>query len=134
MTMTGQCLCGAVSYKIEGDMQMCGVCHCKNCQRQAGSSYSVLFAVGDDQIEITGDLTTYDDHSDTGNVVHRHFCGTCGSPVKTSLPTQPGATFIKAGTLDDTSVLKPSIHFWTGSKQDWVTINADVPQMDGNPG
>ena len=134
MTMTGQCLCGAVSYKIEGDMQMCGVCHCKNCQRQAGSSYSVLFAVGDDQIEITGDLTTYDDHSDTGNVVHRHFCGTCGSPAKTSLPTQPGVTFIKAGTLDDTSVLKPSIHFWTGSKQGWVTINADVPQMDGNPG
>lgn len=134
MTMTGQCLCGAVSYSIEGELQMCGVCHCKNCQRQAGSSYSVLFAVADDQIEISGDLTTYDDHADSGNVVHRHFCGTCGSPVKTSLPTQPGMTFIKAGTLDDTSVLHPQIHFWTGSKQPWVEIDPDVPQMEGNPG
>ncbi|MEH6790588.1 GFA family protein [Parasphingorhabdus sp.] len=134
MTMTGQCLCGAVSYEVEGDLQMCGVCHCKNCQRQAGSAYSVLFAIADDQITITGDLTTYEDHSDSGNVVHRHFCGTCGSPVKTSLPTQPGQTYIKAGTLDDTSVLHPQIHFWTGSKQPWVTIDANVAQMEGNPG
>ena len=134
MTMTGQCLCGAVSYKIEGDMQMCGVCHCKNCQRQAGSSYSVLFGVTDDQIEISGALTTYDDHADSGNVVHRHFCGICGSPVKTSIPTQPDMTYIKAGTLDDTSMLDPQIHFWTGSKQRWVEIDKNVPQIEGNPG
>ncbi len=133
MTMTGRCLCGAVSYEIEGDLQMCGVCHCKNCQRQAGSSYSVLFAVADDQIKISGDLTTYEDHSDSGNVVYRHFCGTCGSPVKTSLPTQPGMTYIKAGTLDDTSVLNPQIHFWTNSKQDWVSVDDNVPQIAGNP-
>ena len=132
--MTGQCLCGAVSYKIEGDMQMCGVCHCKNCQRQAGSSYSVLFGVTDDQIEISGALTTYGDHADSGNVVHRHFCGICGSPVKTSIPTQPGMTYIKAGTLDDTSMLDPQIHFWTGSKQRWVEIDKNVPQIEGNPG
>lgn len=134
MTMTGQCLCGSVSYKVEGDLQMTGVCHCKNCQRQAGSAYSVLFAVADDQIEISGDLQTYEDNADSGNAVHRHFCPKCGSPVKTSLPAQPGMTFIKAGTLDDTSVLNPSVHFWTGSKQDWVTVDADVPQIAGNPG
>ena len=134
MTMTGQCLCGSVSYKIEGDMQMCGVCHCKNCQRQAGSSYSVLFALSDDQIEVSGDLTTYEDKADSGNIVNRHFCGTCGSPVLTTVPTQPGMTFVKAGTLDDSSVLKPGIHFWTGSKQDWVEIDENVPQMEGNPG
>lgn len=134
MTITGQCLCGAVSYEVEGELQMTGVCHCKNCQRQAGTAYSVLFAVADDQIEISGDLKTYDDIADSGNVVHRHFCPNCGSPIKSSLPTQPGVTFIKAGTLDDTSVLKPSIHFWTGSKQHWVEVDPDVPQIEGNPG
>ncbi len=134
MTMTGRCLCGAVNYTIEGDIQMCGVCHCKNCQRQAGSSYSVLFGVLDDQIEISGELTTYKDHAESGNIVHRQFCGTCGSPVKTSLPSQPGMTYIKAGTLDDTSALHPQIHFWTASKQHWVEIDPRVPQMERNPG
>jgi len=112
---------------------MCGVCHCKNCQRQAGSSYSVLFAVADDQIKISGDLTVYEDRSESGNIVHRHFCGTCGSPVKTSLPTQPGMTYIKAGTLDDTSALEPQVHFWTDSKQNWVTVDENIPQILGNP-
>lgn len=127
--MTGRCLCGAISYEIEGELQMCGVCHCKNCQRQAGSAYSVLFGVGDQDIAISGDLTTYDDHGDSGNVVHRHFCGKCGSPVMTTLPTQPGMAYIKAGTLDDTSVLDPQIHFWTRSKQPWVEIDPDILQM-----
>ena len=127
MTMTGQCLCGAISYKIEGELQMCGVCHCKNCQRQAGS-------VADDDIELSGDLATYEDHGDSGNIVYRHFCGTCGSPVKTSLPSQPGMTYIKAGTLDDSSVVDPQIHFWTRSKQAWVEIDPDVLQMSGMPG
>ena len=132
--MTGRCLCGAVSYAIEGDLQMTGVCHCKNCQRQAGSAYSVLFAIADDQIAIDGSLTTYEDTADSGNVSHRHFCGTCGSPVKTSLPGQPGVTFIKAGTLDDTSALDPQVHFWTDSAQAWVDIDPAVAQMPGNPG
>ncbi|WP_430414178.1 GFA family protein [Parasphingorhabdus sp.] len=134
MTMTGQCLCGAVSYKIEGDLQMTGVCHCKNCQRQAGTSFSVLFAVNDEQVDIAGDLTTYIDHADSGNEVQRHFCGKCGSPIKSTLSTQPGMTYIKAGTLDDSSVLKPQIHFWTGSKQDWVEVDPNLPQIEGNPG
>lgn len=132
--MTGRCLCGAVRYAIEGEPTMCGVCHCKNCQRQAGSAYSVLIAVADDQIVVSGELTTYDDHGDSGNVVHRHFCGICGSPVKTSLPSQPGMTYIKAGTLDDTSALDPQVHFWTDSKQHWVTVDETIPQVPGNPG
>ena len=134
MTMTGQCLCGAVNYSVDGDLQMTGVCHCKNCQRQAGSAYSVLFAISDDQVTINGDLKTYEDKADSGNVVHRHFCPECGSPIKSTLPTQPGMTYIKAGTLDDTSVLDPAVHFWTGSKQNWVTVDPDVPQIEANPG
>ncbi|MEP2101972.1 MAG: GFA family protein [Parasphingorhabdus sp.] len=134
MTMTGQCLCGSVSYDVSGEPQMTGVCHCKNCQRQSGSAYSVLFGVTNDQLSIQGDLTTYEDSSETGNVVERHFCGKCGSPLLSTLPTQPGMTFVKAGTLDDTSHLNPQVHFWTKSSQDWVTIDPNVPQMEGNPG
>ena len=79
------------------------------------------------------DLTVYEDRSESGNIVHRHFCGTCGSPVKTSLPTQPGMTYIKAGTLDDTSALEPQVHFWTDSKQNWVTVDENITQISGNP-
>lgn len=134
MAITGGCLCGQVRYAIAGELMMTGVCHCKNCQRQAGSAYSVLFAVADSQVSMTGDLTMFEDTADSGNAVYRHFCGTCGSPIKSVVPGQKGVTFIKAGTLDDSSILQPSIHFWTKSKQNWVDVPAGVTQIEGNPG
>jgi len=134
MTTTGKCLCGAVQYEIEGELQMTGVCHCKNCQRQAGSAYSVLFAINNDQLHITGALKTYGDEGDNGNRVERHFCGTCGSPIMSTLAVQPGVSYIKAGTLDDTSILDPKVHFWTDSAQKWVEIADDVMKIAKNPG
>ena len=39
---------------------------------------------------------------------------------------------VKAGTLDDTSMLKPDIHIWTASKQPWVTIPEDMEAHEKN--
>ena len=39
MSLTGKCLCGAISYSIDNQPAVTGVCHCKNCQRQAGSAF-----------------------------------------------------------------------------------------------
>ena len=44
-TKTGGCLCGAVRYSFTGEPLMQAVCHCKNCQRQAGSGWSMLIAL-----------------------------------------------------------------------------------------
>ena len=40
MSANGQCLCGAVKYELANPPSVTGVCHCLNCQRQAGSAYS----------------------------------------------------------------------------------------------
>jgi hypothetical protein len=65
--------------------------------------------------------------------MRRQFCSTCGSPVF-SRPPGPGAVVvIKAGTLDDSSMLKPQMHIWTKSAQPWVEIPADLPQFAENP-
>ena len=29
---------------------------------------------------------------------------------------------VRAGTLDDTSWLRPTMHFWARSKQSWITL------------
>ena len=132
-TKTGGCLCGAVRYSFSGEPLMQAVCHCKNCQRQAGSGWSMLIALPKDAVEIAGEVRTYIDHSETGNEVHRQFCPICGSPLFSRVPAQPAMLFIKAGSLDDTSGFRPQVQFWTASKQDWVEI-AGVPGVVGNPG
>lgn len=133
MTMTGRCLCGQFSYSAESEPQMTAVCHCKNCQRQAGSAFSILISVPEASVTSKGELKTYEDTADSGNKVYRHFCAECGSPVFTTVPGAPGVTFIKAGTLDDPSGLTPTIEFWTKSAQPWVPHVEGAMRMEENP-
>lgn len=132
--MTGGCLCGQVKYQITGEPGMTGVCHCKNCQRQAGSAFSILIMVPRAAVTVTGTLKTYRDTADSGNPVYREFCPDCGSPVFSKVPGAPDAIFVKAGTLDDTSSLAPQAHFWCDSAQPWVQIDPAIPQTPKNPG
>jgi hypothetical protein len=121
---TGGCLCGAVRYETAWPPLLTGVCHCRHCQKQAGTAFSALIAVPFASLERSGELTTYEDGSEAGRPVLRKFCGKCGSPVFSETPDgmAQGMIFIKAGTLDDTSDLAPTVHFWTASKQNWVTL------------
>ena len=74
MKKTGGCLCGQVRYETKADPMMTGVCHCKNCQKQAGSAFSTLAAFQMADIEFSGDLALYEDSdTDTGNTVKRFF-------------------------------------------------------------
>ncbi|MEP3421567.1 MAG: GFA family protein [Erythrobacter sp.] len=131
MTMTGGCLCGQIRYTLNAEPQICVTCHCKNCQRQAGTALSIIVSVPEDALDITGEVKTYEDAGDSGATVRRQFCGNCGSPVFTRLET-PGMLFIKAGTFDDTSHLKPAFHCYTKSKQDWVPLG-EIPTFETVP-
>ncbi|BEV00268.1 GFA family protein [Novosphingobium olei] len=130
---TGGCLCGAIRYTIAIDPPIQAVCHCKNCQKQAGSAYSMLVGVPQSAIAITGEPKVYMDKGDSGASVTRQFCGTCGSPLFSLVESAPGLVFVKAGTLDDTTGFKPSAQFWTKSRQDWVDLGA-LPGFETVPG
>ena len=133
MGQTGGCLCGAVRYEITAEPAMTAICHCKNCQRQAGTALSVIVGFARDGIEITGETTTYADKGESGHAVLRKFCPSCGSPLFTDAQSAPQLLWVKAGTLDDTSWLKPKIQFWTKSKQDWLKLDETIPAVETNP-
>ena len=131
MPITGQCLCGAIKYEFDNPPAMSGVCHCKNCQRQAGSASSTLAGVPKAEFRfVSGTPKLYED-SDTqsGSTVQRYFCADCGSPIYSALGSQPDTLFLKTGTLDDTSGFVPQFHAWCDTKQNWVEIDDGVPQM-----
>jgi len=132
MSQTGQCLCGALRYRLTSAPTMTGVCHCKNCQRQAGSAFSTLAAVPKNGFEFTaGEPKLYlDEDTESGNPVQRYFCGSCGSPIYSAITAQPDMLFLKTGTLDDTGGFKPQFHAWCVSKQDWVALDEGVPQLE----
>jgi hypothetical protein len=123
-TRTGGCLCGAVRYTLAWPPQALVVCHCSDCQKQAGSAFSVVGVSARGDIAVTGELTTFAHPGSSGQTVSRKFCGQCGSPVLTDTPAaaEQGIVFFKAGTLDRTDDLAPSLHYWTRSAQPWFAL------------
>jgi len=131
MAITGSCLCGDIQYELSSAPSISGVCHCKNCQRQAGSAFSTLAGIPKAEFRFTkGEPKLYQDSdTDSGNTVERYFCGRCGSPIYSAIPDQPDTLFLKTGTLDDTSGFQPQFHVWCDSKQSWVQLEKGVPAI-----
>ncbi|MFK8049720.1 MAG: GFA family protein [Halioglobus sp.] len=130
----GGCLCGKIRYTLSDDPAMVAACHCKNCQKQTGTAYSVLLGMAATSVSIDqGELKTYEDTGTSGMPVERKFCGDCGSPVLSKAKAIDGLLFIKGGTLDDTSGLTVGAEIWCDSRADWSTLGEDVAKMPGNP-
>ncbi|MDQ0864622.1 GFA family protein [Arthrobacter globiformis] len=134
MKLDGQCLCGEVTYKIGGEPKFTAVCHCTDCQRQTGGAYSLVVGVDDDKLTITGEsvktfITVGEEHKTNTN---RTFCGECGSPIVGRIDAMPGLAFVKAGTLNDTSWLKPTVEVWCRSAQPWVAPFPGAERYDGD--
>lgn len=136
MEITGQCLCGAIKYELLNPPAMNGVCHCKNCQRQAGSAFSTLAGVAKSDFSLTlGKMKLYEDgDTDSGNTVKRFFCGDCGSPIYSAVPDSPDMVFLKTGTMDDTTAFTPQFNVWCSTKQNWVDLPQGVPAMQKTEG
>jgi hypothetical protein len=132
---TGGCLCGSVRYEFEAEPLFTAICHCRNCQKQAGSAFSVIVAIPAGTLKISGDgLASYRDKGDdSGQPVLRWFCRGCGSPIKSDLHSVPGMEFIKAGTLDDVSWLAPAMAVWCDSAQPWVRLDTALQTFPRNP-
>lgn len=129
----GGCLCGAVHYELAAQPSLVVVCHCTTCQKNTRSAFSLNLAMPQDAVTISGDsLATYEDHSGaSGKPFHRAFCSRCGSPISGRGEAYPGMPFLKAGTLDDRSWLKPEGHIWCVEKQPWVPIELGALQVPG---
>jgi hypothetical protein len=129
----GGCSCGKVRYSSDADPMFTGVCHCKTCQKITGSSFSVVIAVPDPALKVTGTLSSFDTKGDTGNGTHSGFCPSCGSPVTWKADVMQGATMLRAGTLDDPSWLKPSMEIYCDSKMPWVSLGGGLQSFPKMP-
>ncbi len=133
--IAGSCLCGRVRYTSTSAPEMTAVCHCDNCQHQTGTAFSIIVAVPADTLVFEGgeNLKEFLDRGESGGAVHRRFCGNCGSPIVSLIDAVPGVGFIKAGTLDDRSWLRPTMHIWCDTAQPWVEIPDAVMKIPRNP-
>ncbi len=133
--IVGGCLCGSVRYESEAEPVLTVVCHCRNCQKQTSSAFSVNVGLPKGSLRTEGQaLAAFEDVvGESGLPVIRRFCPKCGSAVMNELAATPELEWLKAGTLDDPSWLRPQMNIWCDSAQPWVSIDDAVSAYEKNP-
>ena len=117
--------CGAIRYRLLRAPVALYACHCVNCQKQSSSAFGLSMWVERDAVELTGaEPRIYRTSGESGREKTCAFCGECGTRLYHAGGgvREGGSTTLsmKAGTLDDTSVVVPTSHLWTKRAQPWL--------------
>lgn len=127
---TGHCLCGGVSFAVEGKVRPVVYCHCSQCRQQTGLHYAAT-EVPRDRLTVAGEnLVTWYRAS---AAAERGFCSRCGSAL---FWRQDGNLNISilAGAFDTPSGLVGGYHIYCADRGDFYTINDDLPRYQaGTP-
>ena len=115
MKYSGNCLCGAVSFKFPSDPMMQFKCHCNVCQKVFGNSLHAL-AMPQDELEISGTLSHYFITGGSGNKLHYNFCPTCGTFIYNKPDLLDPMIYVPAGLLDGQIEFTPTVELWTSQK------------------
>jgi hypothetical protein len=125
----GQCLCGEVHVKINGNISDIIHCHCSLCRKNSGTAFATNGFINSDEFEITSgkmSLSTFSFKQGR----NRHFCSTCGSPVYSSNDDDPTRLRIRLGILDSEISEKPLSHNFVSAKANWEDLDAILPKYD----
>lgn len=130
---TGGCACGAIRYECSAEPMLSLNCHCRDCQRFTGSTYTATLIIPKAALTVTGQPNHYDVPTESGGTARRFFCGDCGSPVHAIPAVMSEVIGLRAGSLDDPSLYVPSVDIWTDSAQPWDWMNPALPKCGKQP-
>ncbi len=127
----GQCHCGAIRYRVEGEPIHNALCHCIDCRRHAGAPMVGWALFGNDNFAILrGEAKIYAS-SEHGR---RHFCGDCGTGLfYTNEIIFPGMTDVQSATLDDPAALPPGAQIQLADRIGWMKDIDTLPQFERYP-
>ncbi|MDB4558651.1 GFA family protein [Amylibacter sp.] len=122
---SGSCLCGAVTYTLDGVLRPSMACHCTQCRKTSGHYWSAT-QVPTDKFTVTKNdgLKWYR----SSNTARRGFCGECGSSMFWQLDGED-TTSVATGTLDGPTGIKTEQHIFVADKGDYYDIEDGVEQV-----
>src|ERR1700744_519818 len=113
-TFDGGCACGTLRYRMLSTPMFVHCCHCLDCQRQTGSAFVLNALIETDRVErLKGQPVPVQVPTDSGQPHRIYRCPDCQVAVWSIYGGNEQLSFIRVGTLDDPTALKPDIHIYT---------------------
>lgn len=130
----GGCACGMVRYEVSALPLAFMLCHCRDCQYVSGGEPAAAVVVPRSAFTwIRGETSCFTTIAASGSAVTRRFCPRCGTPMLSELAADPRILAVKAGSMDDSSWLKPTAFLWTASAQPWAHLDPTIQAFEKQP-
>ncbi len=125
----GSCLCGAVTFEVEGRLPGPDACHCRLCRKQSGH-YFASTDVPRSAVSIRGEqnVTWYR----SSEKARRGFCSVCGASLFWD-PLSRDWIGLAMGAFDTPTDTRLALHIFVADKGDYYNIADEAPQFEGAP-
>lgn len=130
----GSCLCGAVQFEINGEVQRFYHCHCSRCRKLTGAGYAsnILVTPESSLTWLSGEERLQRYKVPEAERFYNCFCSRCGSPMPRVVPALDGV-LIPAGSLNDEPPLQPQARIFWDSRAAWSCLVDDLPTFAEYP-
>jgi hypothetical protein len=120
----GGCTCGCIRFEMECKPMYTHACHCTWCQRETGSSYAVNALIESGYVNLlAGSPEKIATPSSSGGGQDIVRCPQCKVAVWSYYSgRREKLSFVRVGTLDNSSAIAPDIHIFTSTKHPWVHL------------
>jgi len=133
MPYTGECLCGAVTLKIDAEPVGVRQCWCRQCQKLAagGATTNAIFPA--EAVVLSGEPASSSWPAASGNTLTFHFCPACGTQIYGQSSARMHLKTTRLGVLDQPHGLAPQMVIWTDDAPKWAVINPALEQWPQQP-
>lgn len=124
-TLSGRCLCGAVTVEVDGEhATTVGVCHCGMCRRWGDGVYAD-FPAAAEAVTVAGPVRRYA----SSDFAERAFCAACGSHLWFRLTSEAGADYLlMPGLFAETSGFALKDEGYVDRAPAYATLAGDHPR------
>ena len=132
MIEEGGCGCGSLRYRVSGTPVFVNNCHCRQCQRQTGSTSVVNAFFESERLElIAGAVTEHTVRAGSGGPHIIVRCAACGVAVWSHYPRLGRLGLgLRVGTLDRAGAFRPDAVIFTAEAMPWAVFPPDIPKFD----
>ena len=120
MQITGQCHCGAISFKATVDPKKVLVCHCADCQQISGAPFRAVLPTPVEDVTISGTAKHYVKVAESGNRRAQAFCADCGTQLYATEADGPKVLNLRLGCVNERAELAPQKQMWGVSAMPWL--------------
>ena len=127
MQITGQCHCGAITFKATVDPKKVLLCHCADCQQISGAPFRAVLPTPVEDVVLSGTAKHYVKVAESGNRRAQAFCAECGTQLYATEADVPKVLNLRLGCVNERAELAPYKQMWGVSAMPWLGELQAVP-------